>query len=58
MEDDGGSALNYGVTRDVKAAIQKAVQYVKSAHGIVATKVSPTYLSEYAYSFKLNRQVK
>jgi hypothetical protein len=58
MEDDGGSTLTNGVSRDIKAAIQKAVQHLTSAHGIKANKVNQTYVSEHASSFKLKRQVK
>ncbi|KDR15404.1 fatty-acid amide hydrolase 2 [Zootermopsis nevadensis] len=39
MEDDGGCALTDDVSRDIKESIQKAVQYMKSAHGTVVKKV-------------------
>jgi hypothetical protein len=58
MADDGGSALTDGVSRDIKAAIQKVAQYMKSTHGIAATKVRPNYLFEYVCSSKLKRQDK
>ena len=40
MEDDGGSPLTNGVSREIKAAIRKVVQYLESAHGIIGQKVS------------------
>jgi hypothetical protein len=40
MEDDGGSPLTNGVSRDIKAAIRKVIQYLESAHGITGQKVS------------------
>jgi len=40
MEDDGGSPITNGVSRDIKAAVRKAVQYLESAHGITGQKVS------------------
>jgi len=40
MEDDGGSCLTNGVSRDIKAAVRKVIQYLESAHGIIGQKVS------------------
>jgi hypothetical protein len=40
MEDDGGSPLTNGVSRDIKAAVRKVIQYLESAHGIKGQKVS------------------
>lgn len=40
MEDDGGSPLTNAVSRDIKAAVRKVIQYLESAHGIVGQKVS------------------
>jgi hypothetical protein len=40
MEDDGGSPLTNGVSRDIKAAMRKVIQYLESAHGITGQKVS------------------
>ena len=40
MEDDGGSPFTNGVSRDIKAAVRKVIQYLESAHGIKGQKVS------------------
>jgi len=40
MEDDGGSPLTNGVSRDIKAAVRKVIQYLESTHGIQGQKVS------------------
>jgi len=40
MEDDGGSPLTNGVSRDIKAAMRKVIQYLESVHGITGQKVS------------------
>jgi hypothetical protein len=40
MEDDGGSPITNGVSRDIKAALRKVIQYLESAHGIKGQKVS------------------
>jgi len=40
MEDDGGSSLTNGVSRDIKVAMRKVMQYLESAHGIIGQKVS------------------
>jgi len=40
MEDDGGSSITNGVSRDIKAAVRKVIQYLESSHGIIGQKVS------------------
>jgi hypothetical protein len=40
MEDDGGSPITNGVSRCIKAAVQKVIEYLESAHGIKGQKVS------------------
>lgn len=51
MEDDGGSPLTNGVSREIKAAIQKVIQYLESAHGITAKKVD---IKEMRYAYQMS----
>jgi hypothetical protein len=53
MEDDGGSVLTNGVSREIKEAIERVVQYLKTTHAILAQKVSGKYLSKYASSLTI-----
>jgi hypothetical protein len=53
MEDDGGSVLTNGVSREIKEAIERVVQYLQTTHAILAQKVSGNYLSKYASSLTI-----
>ncbi|XP_023721734.1 fatty-acid amide hydrolase 2 [Cryptotermes secundus] len=39
MQDDGGSVLTNGVSREIKEAIARVVEYLQTTHAIVAQKV-------------------
>lgn len=51
MEDDGGSSLTNGVSRDIKVAMRKVIQYLESAHGIIGQKVD---IKEMKYAYEVS----
>jgi uncharacterized membrane protein len=53
MEDDGGSVLTNGVSREIREAIVRVAEYLQKTHAILAQKVSGNCLSKYASSLTI-----